>query len=72
MSSETYGELLADLAIVVTDDVIGVRIDSDETVDLNVVPSLLSRLPDGSILYAFADLHATARYRPAVGVSPTM
>ncbi len=45
--AQADGVLLADLAVVVGDDVAGVGVDADETGDLDVQPGFLANFADG-------------------------
>ena len=64
--AEAEGELLADLAVVVGDDVAGVGVDANQAGDLDVEPGFLADLADGGFGAGLADLLSPAGDGPQV------
>ena len=60
--------VLADLAVVVGDDVAGVGVDADQAVDLDVEAGFLADLADGGFGAGFPDLLSAAGDGPQVVV----
>src|SRR5581483_1877270 len=67
---ETDGELLADLAVGVLDDVARVRVHADERHHLHVEPGFFLHLACGRLCDELAGLHGTTQDRPQAVVTP--
>ncbi len=70
MRPKADGELLANLAVVVCHDVIGIRVDSDDLGDDHVYPGLFAYLSYDCLRYRFTSIVTAARERPEIVVSP--
>src|SRR5690242_8823623 len=65
-------ELLANLAVVVGEDVSGVAVDADNACDLDIEAGLFAGLTDRALGNGLTELHLPARERPHLIVSSAL